>query len=33
MNERIREVRKFLGYSQKDFAEKIGLKQNEISYI
>ena len=33
MNERIREVRKFLGYSQKDFAEKIGLKQNAISYM
>lgn len=33
MNNRIREVRKILSLSQKDFAEKIGLKQNAISYM
>ena len=33
MNNRIRELRKELGLSQKDFAEKIGLKQNAISYM
>ena len=33
MNNRIREVRKILTLSQKDFAEKIGLKQNAISYM
>lgn len=33
MNTRIREVRKSLHLSQKDFAEKIGLKQNAISYM
>lgn len=33
MNNRIRELRKALGLSQKEFAEKIGLKQNAISYM
>lgn len=33
MNARIRELRKSLSLSQKDFAEKIGLKQNAISHI
>ena len=33
MNARIRELRKALNLSQKDFAEKIGLKQNAISYM
>lgn len=33
MNNRIRELRKALDLSQKDFAEKIGLKQNAISYM
>lgn len=33
MNNRIRELRKSLGLSQKKFAEKIGLKQNAISYM
>ena len=33
MNKRIRELRKSLGMSQKDFADKIGLKQNAISYM
>lgn len=31
MNNRIRELRKTLGLSQKEFAQKIGLKQNAIS--
>ena len=33
MNNRIRELRKALCLSQKEFAEKIGLKQNAISYM
>ena len=33
MNNRIRELRKALDLSQKEFAEKIGLKQNTISYM
>lgn len=33
MNNRIRELRKSLGLSQKKFAEQIGLKQNAISYM
>lgn len=33
MNKRIRELRKSLGLSQKEFAKKIGLKQNAISYM
>lgn len=33
MNYRIRELRKSLNLSQKEFAEKIGLKQNAISYM
>lgn len=33
MNTRIRELRKSLNLSQKDFAQKIGLKQNAISYM
>ena len=33
MNNRIRELRKALNLSQKEFAEKIGLKQNAISYM
>lgn len=33
MNKRIRELRKTLGLSQKGFADKIGLKQNAISYM
>lgn len=33
MNKRIRELRKALNLSQKEFADKIGLKQNAISYM
>lgn len=33
MNKRIRELRKALDLSQKEFADKIGLKQNAISYM
>lgn len=33
MNNRIRELRKSLNLSQKSFAERIGLKQNAISYM
>ncbi len=33
MNNRIRELRKTLNLSQKEFAERIGLKQNAISYM
>ncbi|MEY8334911.1 helix-turn-helix transcriptional regulator [Lachnospiraceae bacterium 47-T17] len=33
MNKRIRELRKALNLSQKNFAEQIGLKQNAISYM
>lgn len=33
MNKRIRQLRKALDFSQKEFAEKIGLKQNAISYM
>ena len=33
MNKRIRELRKALNLSQKEFSEKIGLKQNAISYM
>ena len=33
MNIRIRELRKALNLSQKEFADKIGLKQNAISYM
>lgn len=33
MNSRIRNLRKLLGLSQKNFAESLGLKQNAISYM
>lgn len=33
MNDRIRELRKTLRLTQKEFAQKIGLKQNAISYM
>lgn len=33
MNQRIRQLRKALDLSQREFAEKIGLKQNAISYM
>jgi len=33
MNHRIRELRTALNLSQREFAEKIGLKQNAISYM
>lgn len=33
MNNRIRALRKALGLSQKNFAERIGLKQHAISYM
>lgn len=33
VNKRIRELRKKLDLTQKEFAEKIGLKQNAISYM
>ena len=33
MNARIRELRKALNLNQNDFAQKIGLKQNAISYM
>ncbi len=33
MNDRIRELRKTLELSHKEFAQKIGLKQNAISYM
>ena len=32
LNERIREVRKYLGLSQKDFAEKVGISQRAVSW-
>lgn len=31
MNERIKELRKFLNLTQQDFADKIGIKRNTIS--
>ena len=33
MNTRIRKLRKELGLSQRELAEKIGMKQNAISYM
>lgn len=33
MNSRIRKLRKTLELSQKEFAQKIGLKQNSVSYM
>lgn len=33
MNYRIRQLRKVLGFSQREFAEQIGLKQNAISHM
>lgn len=33
MNNRIRQLRKTLKLSQKEFAEQIGLKQNAVSYM
>ncbi|MCM1027450.1 MAG: helix-turn-helix transcriptional regulator [Roseburia sp.] len=33
MNTRIRKLRKALNLTQKDFGQKIGLKQNAISYM
>lgn len=33
MNIRIKKIRNILNLSQKDFAEKLGLKQNAISYM
>jgi len=33
LNNRIRKLRKSLKLNQKDFAERIGLKQNAISYM
>lgn len=33
MNDRIRKLRKALDLSQKEFADRIGLKQNAISYM
>lgn len=33
MNNRIREIRKKLHLTQKEFAMKIGLKQNAVSYM
>ncbi len=33
MNTRIRELRKALDLSQREFADRIGLKQNAISYM
>lgn len=33
MNSRIRELRKTLGLSQAEFARRIGLKQNAVSYL
>lgn len=33
MNARIREIRKALNLSQKDFGKNIGLTQNTISYM
>lgn len=32
LNERIKEVRKKLGLSQKDFAEKVGISQRSVSW-
>lgn len=31
MNKRIKELRKYLGLTQQDFAEKIGVKQNTVA--
>lgn len=33
MNYRIRQLRKALGLSQREFAEQIGLKQNAVSHM
>ncbi|MBY2460004.1 helix-turn-helix domain-containing protein [Clostridioides difficile] len=33
INNRIKQVRKGLGFTQKEFGEKIGLSQNHISHI
>lgn len=33
MNERIRALRKHLGLTQKEFGERIGLKQNTVALI
>lgn len=33
MNSRIRELRKALGLKQKEFGERIGLKQNAVSHM
>lgn len=33
MNKRIRDLRKALGLTQKEFAQYIGMKQNAISHI
>lgn len=33
MNNRIRELRKALKLTQKEFSQRIGLKQNAISYM
>ena len=33
MNERIKQIRRELGLTQQEFAERIGLKQNSIALI
>ena len=33
MNSRIREVRKALGFTQREFAQKIGLQHNAVSIM
>ena len=33
MNKRIKELRKALKLTQKDFSEKIGIKQSTASYL
>lgn len=33
MNERVKELRKFLGLSGEKFGEKLGVKKNAISQI
>lgn len=31
MNERIKELRKTLGFTQQEFADKIGVKRNTVA--
>ncbi|MEN6384517.1 MAG: helix-turn-helix transcriptional regulator [Phycisphaerales bacterium] len=33
MNERIKEIRKYFGFNQKEFAEKLGITQSGVSWM